>query len=436
MSEIKPFTREQKRVLLLSSLGGVLEFYDFIIYIFLAPMIEKVFFADSSTYIATLKTLAIFAIGYLLRPLGGIVFSHFGDRYGRKVVFLLTVLFMAIPSFAIGLLPTTAQIGIAAPILLLICRMMQGLALGGEIPAAITFVSEHVATNRRGFALSTLFFGINLGLLLGSLVTSIMTTLLSTDAVLAYGWRIPFLIGGFFGIISIFLRRYLHETAEFIAMRKQDVQRIPLFTLMRHDSKKVLQGMSLVALGSVSVFLYLYWPQYLHQYMGYDFNTLMRINTAGTLVLNFSILVGGVLADRFGTRQVYLTGILCLIVLTYPLFLLFNLHSLIWVVISYLIFSLFFGFIPGSYSAMLSTLFPTAVRYSGIAMSYNLAYAFFGGFSPIICTFAIHQFNSNLAPALYVILVALLSFFACYSLKEKAKNQSQPLKTALEQIGN
>src|SRR3990167_6808244 len=190
------FTKQQKKVLLLSSLGGVLEYYDFIIYIFLAPFIEKIFFAESTSYVATLKTLAIFSVGYLIRPLGGIVFSHFGDRYGRKVVFLLTVIFMAVPSFAIGLLPTTAQIGMAAPLLLLACRMMQGLALGGEIPAAITFVSEHVAETRRGFALATLFFGINMGLLLGSLITTIMTSALSNADVLAFGWRIPFIIGG------------------------------------------------------------------------------------------------------------------------------------------------------------------------------------------------------------------------------------------------
>lgn len=429
MAEPQSITKEQKRVLILSSLGGVLEFYDFIIYIFLAPIIEKVFFADSSAYVATLKTLAIFAIGYLLRPLGGIIFSHFGDRYGRKVVFLLTVLFMAVPSFAIGLLPTTAQIGIAAPILLLIFRMMQGIALGGEIPAAITFVSEHAASNRRGFALSTLFFGINTGLMLGSFITSMMTSLLTPEDVLAYGWRIPFLIGGFFGMASMLLRSYLHETAAFTALRKQDVQRIPLLTLMRYSYKKVIQGVFLVALGSVTVFLYLYWPQYLHQYMNYDFATLMRVNTLGTLVLNVTIIFGGLLADKIGYRNLYLTGSAFLILFAYPLFMLFNLQSMAWVVASYMIFSIIFGFIPASYSSILSTLFPTPVRYSGIAMSYNLAYALFGGLSPIICTLAIHTLDSIMAPALYIIFVAILSWLACYlgrdlTIKEQQEDMS------------
>lgn len=408
------FNKEQRRALILSSLGGMLEFYDFIIYIFLAPMIEKVFFADSTSYMATIKTLAIFSIGYLLRPLGGIVFSHFGDRYGRKVVFLLTVVFMAVPSFAIGLLPTTAQIGMMAPILLLVFRMMQGLALGGEIPAAITFVSEHVPSNRRGLALAILFFGINIGLLLGSLSTTVITTLFTPEQVLSYGWRIPFLIGGVFGVASIFVRRHLRETAAFTSLRPQDVQRIPLFTLMRHSYKNVIQGMLLVALGSISVFLYLYWPQYLHQYMHYDLATLMRLNTASTLILNISIILGGLLGDRFGYRNLYLIGTLVVIVLTYPLFSLFGTANIGWVAFSYLTFSILFGFIPSSYSAILSELFPTSTRYSGIAISYNLAYACFGGLSPLLCTLAIGVFDSVLAPAIYVIIVATLSCLACY----------------------
>lgn len=429
MSSSSGFTSNQKRLLFLSSLGGVLEFYDFIIYIFLAPFIEKLFFADSSTYIATLKTLAIFSVGYLIRPLGGILFSHFGDRHGRKVVFLLTVILMAAPSFAIGLLPTTAYIGSAAPVLLLVFRMMQGLALGGEIPAAITFVSEHVDIKQRGTALAILFFGINLGLLLGSLVTTIITTWLPESSMLAFGWRIPFIIGGFFGIATLFLRRYLHETAAFIALRQQDVQRIPLLTLMRDHSWKVLQGLLLVSLGAVTVFFYLYWPQYLNQYMHYDLASLMRINTAGTLVLNFLILFGGWLADRVGFRKTYLSAALFLAIFCYPLFMLLDMDSLALVVFSYMTFSVIFGLIPSTYSAILCSLFPTSVRYSGIALSYNLAYAFFGGLSPVICTIAIEYTGSILAPAYYVTFIAVLAGFACYAgrrIENRHSNILQP----------
>lgn len=410
MTSVLPdFNPRQKRMLFLSSLGGVLEFYDFIIYIFLTPYIEKIFFADNSAYLATLKTLAIFSVGYLLRPIGGILFSHFGDRYGRKVVFMLTVLFMAIPSFAIGMLPTTAQIGIAAPLLLLTCRMMQGLALGGEIPAAITFVAEHVPSQRRAFALSTLFFGINLGLLLGSLITTTLTSYLSHDEILSFGWRIPFILGGFFGLGAIYLRRYLQETAAFTALQKHEVQRIPFLTLMRHSSLNVLQGTLMVALGAVSVIIYLYWPQYMHQYFQQDYATLMRINTLGTILLSVMILIGGLLSDRFGYRRVYLFAALALLLGSYPLFAVFNSQNLLFVSLSYLSFALIFGLIPGAYSAILCSLFPTQVRYSGIALSYNLAYALFGGLSPVICTIAIQELGNPLAPAFYCMTIAALA---------------------------
>lgn len=421
MQKVNTFTAEQKKVLILSSLGGVLEYYDFIIYIFFAHIIEKLFFADSSAYVATLKTLAIFSIGYLIRPLGGILFSHFGDRYGRRVVFLLTVLFMAIPSLAIGLLPTTAQIGTLAPLLLLLFRMMQGLALGGEIPAAITFVAEHVPGNRRGLALATLFLGINMGLMLGSGVTTLMTSLLPERDILAFGWRIPFILGGVFGLGSLYVRRQLRETQAFKSLRKQDVHRVPVVFLLKHSLKNVIRGMLIVAVSSVSVFLYLYWPQYLHQYLHYDFAQTMRINTMGTLILSFTILIGGLLSDRFGYRRVYLSATGALVVLTYPLFSVFNLHSMGWVMFSYAIFSIIFGLIPAAYSVMLSDLFPTSVRYTGVALSYNLAFAFFGGLSPIICTIAIHVFDSVLAPAIYLTFMAALSYVICYFGKKKGK---------------
>lgn len=406
--------REQKRLLFLSSLGGALEFYDFIIYIFLSPIIEKVFFANSSDYVATLKTLAIFSVGYLIRPLGGVLFSHFGDRYGRKVVFLLTVIGMAVPSLAIGLLPTPAQIGIASPLLLLLFRMMQGLALGGELPAAITFIAEHAAPNHRAFSLATLFFGVNFGLMLGSLVSSCLSSLLSPAEVLAFGWRIPFLLGGVFGIITVYLRRYLRETAAFASLTKHDVQRVPVITLLRTCSKQVTLGFLLVSIGSVTVFLYLYWPQYLFKYMHYDYTALMQINTVGTLVLSVTILLGGWMTDRIGYRQAYLMSALFLIALTYPLFYLFHLQNIGWVVFSYMIFSIFFGFIPSAYASMISQMFPTNIRYSGIALSYNLAYAIVGGLSPIICTVAIQYFNDVFAPAYYVITVAAIAAITCW----------------------
>lgn len=413
MFTTKPFSKNQIQTLILSSLGGVLEFYDFIIFIFLAPYLEQLFFANNTPFMATLKTLAIFSVGYLIRPLGGWLFSHFGDRQGRKVVFMSTVVFMALPSFAIGLLPTAHQSGILAPLMLLLLRILQGLALGGEIPAAITFVAEHILEGRRSLALAILFFGINLGLMLGSFITYALTVLFTEKEILSYAWRLPFLLGGFFGLISLYFRRYLQETSAFTDLKKEQLQAIPLISLFKTHSLKVLEGFSLVALGSVSVFLYLYWPQYLHQYMGYDLSQLMRLNTLGTLMLSLTILLGGLLGDHFGYRRVYLSGALGLVVVTLPLFLLFDQGEMQWVYLCYCVFSLIFGIIPSNYAALLADLFPTSMRFTGIATSYNLAYALIGGLSPVLCTVIIHYFNSKLAPAFYLMSIASFSSLAC-----------------------
>ncbi|MFZ2314802.1 MAG: MFS transporter [Gammaproteobacteria bacterium] len=409
-------TNQHRRLLILSSLGGALEYFDFIIYILLAPLIEKIFFAYNDAYIASLKTLAIFSLGYLLRPLGGMIFSSLGDKYGRKTIFLLTITLMAIPSFAISLLPTPAQIGSLSPILLLIFRMMQGLALGGEIPAAITFVAEHTQTTKRSLALSTLFLGINIGLLLGSLLLALLTSTLSSSEMLTVGWRIPFFIGGVFGLIALFLRRHLHETGAFATLKKQDIARIPLLVVLKSAWRNVLLGMALVSAGAVSVFVYLYWPHYLSEYMHYDYSQLIRITTISTLICSIVMLLGGYLADKIGPRQFYLKITAALALLAYPLFLLFSSNNMTLVLVAYALFSILFGMLPGAYCAILSTLFPTPIRYSGIALSFNLAYAILGGLSPLICTYIIHRFDSILAPAYYIILMAVISWIACYKI--------------------
>ncbi len=417
-------TKYHKRLLFLSSLGTTLEYFDFILYILLSPLIEKIFFASNEPYIATLKTLAIFSLGYLLRPIGGIFFSSLGDKYGRKSVFMLTIAMMALPSFAISILPTPTEIGSLSPALLLAFRMIQGLALGGEIPASITFVSEHTALQQRSTALSTLFTGINVGLLLGSLLLTLLTSLLTPTEMLRFGWRIPFFIGGIIGLIALFLRRYLHETAAFSALTKQEIARLPVLTTLQQAWRPVLLGMCLVAAGAVSVFVYLYWPHYLSEYMHFEYANLMRITTLCTMMSCLTVLLGGYLADKIGAQTLYLKATAALALLTYPIFLLFNINNIALVFIGYTIFSILFGMLPGAYSTILSTLFPTNIRYSGIALSFNFSYAILGGLSPLICTYLIHTFDSILAPAYYIMLLASISWIACYKIKDRINDNS------------
>ena len=217
-------TRNDYRTLTLAALGGVLEFYDFVIFIFFAVVISQLFFPpDMPDWLRQVQTFGIFAAGYLARPLGGIIMAHFGDLAGRKRMFMLSVLLMALPTLLIGLLPTYSSIGIWAPLLLLLLRVMQGAAIGGEIPGAWVFVAEHVPPRHVGFACGTLTAGLTGGILLGSLVAMAVTRSYAPDELLAGGWRVPFLLGGAFGLLAVWLRQYLQETPVFMEMqaRKQ-----------------------------------------------------------------------------------------------------------------------------------------------------------------------------------------------------------------------
>jgi MFS family permease len=216
----QPLRVAELRTLLLASLGSALEFYDFVIFVFFAAVIGKLFFAASlPDWMRQTQTFGIFAAGYLARPLGGIVMAHFGDTRGRKRMFTLSVLLMAIPTLLIGLLPTYQSIGVAAPLLLLAMRVMQGIAIGGEAPGAWVFVAEHARRGKVGFAVGALTSGLSCGILLGSLVATGITLGVSQAQIANGFWRVPFVIGGAFGFIAMLLRRWLAETPVFEEMR-------------------------------------------------------------------------------------------------------------------------------------------------------------------------------------------------------------------------
>ncbi len=234
------------KTLLLAALGGALEFYDFIIFVFFAAVIGKLFFpADMPDWLRQLQTYGIFAAGYLARPVGGIVMAHFGDRVGRKRMFALSVLLMALPTLAIGALPIYAAVGLWAPIALLLLRLLQGAAIGGEIPGAWVFVAEHAPHNRTGLACGSLTAGLTSGILLGSLVAAGINRHYAPDEVAAFAWRLPFLLGGVFGLVAVYLRRWLEETPVFeeMRLRKALAQELPLKLVLKQHGLAVLRSM-------------------------------------------------------------------------------------------------------------------------------------------------------------------------------------------------
>ena len=250
--------RQDSKVLALASLGGALEFYDFMIFALMAPILSQLFFpASLGDGWALFYTYAIFATGYFMRPVGGLVMAHLGDRLGRKRMFTWSLLLMALPTLAMGLLPTYAQIGLAAPLLLLLCRMVQAVAIGGEVPAAWTYVSEQVPVNQVGLANGLLTAGLSVGILLGSLSVLALQATFSTEVVNAGAWRLPFVLGGVLGLLAVWMRKHLQETPIFMAIKQRRLlyQGLPLAEVWRSHKMLLLIGMGInwFLLASVAV---------------------------------------------------------------------------------------------------------------------------------------------------------------------------------------
>ena len=408
-------SRKDYRTLALAALGGALEFYDFVVFVFFTKALGAVFFPPHmSEWLRQLQTFGIFAAGYLARPLGGIVIAHFGDLLGRKRMFTLSILLMAVPTLGMGLLPTYATVGAAAPILLLTLRILQGAAIGGEVPGAWVFVSEHVPERHTGFAVGTLTAGLTAGILLGSLVATSINTAFTPAEVASFGWRIPFLIGGGFGLFAVYLRRFLEETPVFKQMHETRAlsQELPLKTIVRGHFPAVLLAMALTwVLSSAIVVVILFTPTYLQTTFKVAPRVSLQANSVAIVCLTFGCVFFGWLADRVGSKWALSTGSLALLGTSSYFY-----HSLPLegpaLFAAYAVTGLCVGSI-GVIPFILVRAFPAKLRFSGLSFSYNVAYAIFGGLTPVLLT--LWQKSDRLAPAHYVAALASLGCLLAFA---------------------
>jgi MFS family permease len=408
----RPLSQQDYKTLALAALGGALEFYDFIIFVFFANAIGQLFFPpEMPDWLRLLQTFGIFAAGYVVRPLGGILMAHFGDLLGRKRMFALSILLMALPTLLIGLLPTYASISLAAPLLLLLMRVLQGAAVGGEVPGAWVFVSEHVPAHRTGIACGTLTAGLTVGILLGSLVAVGLNTVYSPAEVTAGAWRYPFLLGGVFGFGAMYLRRWLHETPVFEEMqrRKALATEMPLKTVLRNHRAAVVTSMLLTWMLSAGiVVIVLMTPALLQKIHHIDARTTLVANTAATLCLALGCIVAGLLADRIGARAVLLGGAPLLAIATWMFYTTIAARPDLLLPL-YAITGLCVG-VVGAVPCVLVQAFPPQVRFSGLSFSYNVSYAIFGGLTPVVVTLMLK--SNPLGPAYYVIAVCMVGVLA------------------------
>ncbi|HEY4294107.1 MFS transporter [Luteibacter sp.] len=409
ITDSRPLNRNDAKTLVLSALGGALEFYDFVIFAYFAKTLGHLFFPPgTSDWVAQLQAFSIFAVGYLARPLGGLVVAHFGDRVGRKRMFTLSVFLMAVPTLIIGVLPTYASIGVFAPVLLTLLRVVQGIAIGGEVPGAWVFVAEHVPRHRVGLACGSLSAGLTVGILIGSLLAAGLNAHLSEAEMLDHGWRIAFLLGGVFGFFAVYLRRWLSETPVFARMRerKELTMELPAWVVLRDHLPAVLLSMVVTwVLTAAIVVVILMTPTLMQTAFHVEPARAFTGGSLAALALCVGCVLGGLLVDWQGKARAMLAASIGLAISTYALYLdlraggenLFVLYSLA---------GLFAG-VAGIVPSVLVTAFPPAIRFSGISLSYNIAYAIGGAATPVVVGY-LAKTAGGLGPAHYVGGVALV----------------------------
>jgi MFS transporter, MHS family, proline/betaine transporter len=400
-----------QRAITAGVIGNVLEWYDFGVYGYLVPTISALFFPSGDPMVSLLLTFAVFGVGFVMRPIGSIIFGVYGDRFGRRKALSAVVFVMALSTFAIGLLPTYAQVGIAAPILLVIVRLFQGLSTGGEFGGSSAYIVEYAPQHRRGFFGSFQLVGVASGFLLGSLTAALLNAALSPDDRLAWGWRLPFLFGISVGLVGLYLRWRLDDTPKFAEIEEQGtVAASPLTeALLRHPRETLLAFTSTLHNTVAYYIALIYMTSYMQTVGKLAQGTALWIAT-GSLAVMILLLPGlGRLSDRIGRRPLMLFSCGAFIVLGYPFFLMAASGNLALTIFGQLLMMVCYAPYAATCASFLSEIIPTRVRYTSMSVGYNTAVAIFGGFAPFIATWLVKTTGLSYAPGFYLIGAAVIT---------------------------
>jgi metabolite-proton symporter len=413
-----------RRVVVASLIGTSLEWYDFFIYGTAAAMVfNRLFFPNFGPFVGTLLAFATYAVGFVARPLGGVVFGHYGDRLGRKNVLAVTLLLMGVATFAIGLLPTYSEIGVWAPALLVALRFVQGLGLGGEWGGAVLMSLEFGGSKRRGLRASWPQVGVPIGLLLANGVLSLLGGLTSDTAFASWGWRVPFLLSGFLVVVGLWIRLTIAESPLFRKVEAADTTvRAPIVEVFRRYPGRVLLAIGArvgvdVAFYTFVLFIASYVATYLGLAQGIALNAVL-IAAACQVVL---IPWFGKLSDRFGRRPVSLFGIVGSAAWIFAFFALLDTRNAVLIVLATVVALFFHAAMYGPQSSFIAEMFPTTVRYSGASMGYQLAGILGGALAPMVSVALLNRFDTSVVVSLYVVATLAVSALCVFLAPETSK---------------
>jgi MHS family proline/betaine transporter-like MFS transporter len=410
MSNPDGMSRSAWRMILLASLGGTLEYYDFVIFGIFAAQIGRAVFPSQDPLVSLMVTFTTFAIGYLARPLGGLVLGRLGDKFGRRGVFLASIFVTSAATLGIGIVPTYATWGIAASIIVVLLRLTQGFCLGGELPGAITYVVES-APRLAPFVCSVVFGCVTLGVALGTTIALIVGNILTPAEAAVYGWRIAFVVGGVLGLASFWLRRSFEESPEFMELKRlAAASKEPLGELMRTHPAQIFVGIAAQAVTAVFAGLFFaYMPAYLTAVSQYDPSTAVFAQTYGVVLHAALIVYVGWLATRYTPYLLLRIGAVILALGAYPFYAALNGHGLN-IIVLMTIAALAGAFVNGTFAFITADLFPTRIRFSGVAVVQNVSQTAFGGTAPLVATALVRSLQSPVVPAPFVIACGVLTF--------------------------
>lgn len=425
---MQPATAKQEAKLIVSCvIGNALEWYDFIIYGYFAPILGQLFFPSTDRYSQLMCSFGALAAGFIARPLGAILFGHIGDKSSRLIVLMLSIYIMSIPTTLIGFLPTYQQVGLLAPLLLTILRIMQGLAIGGEFTGSMVFLIEHASKNKRGFFGSWATCSSIVGIIIGSSIVAIIMHIFTPEQVRSFGWRIAFILSMFGCAIGVYVRRHLNDDkreAIINKAKKSSPNFVPIKELFNKYLDKIFIVFALDALTGIGFFtLVIFLPSYFREYLYISDVTTQYLNTANMIIFAIMTLLGGWISDKIGYKNSLFYPCAAFMLLSYPVFTLFQSNGIFGVFIGQTILICMMGLFYGAIPIALFEIFPLEIRCSGISVSHNISMACLGGTAPLISTYIIKQTDRNLlSPSYMLIFGAALSLISLIFLNKKAQD--------------
>ncbi|MBX3457578.1 MAG: MFS transporter [Candidatus Paracaedibacteraceae bacterium] len=410
-----------------SLVGNLFEWYDFALFGYFAPIIGKLFFPSDNKSVELIAAFGAFAAGYLIRPLGGMIFGHIGDRMGRKKAMVLSILLMAVPTALIGVLPTYAEIGIWAPILLMSIRMLQGISMGGNYGGSITFTTEHTDASRRGLIGSFAITSCLVGIMAGSGAAALSSNIFSEADLMAWGWRIPFLFGILICLVGFYIRRNVPESPEYIiAQESGELKQNPVKEVFTQHGRTLAKVVMAVMLHDLSFYILLvYMATHLSTQLGLSQGMALTINTISLLVVSVFTVISAWLSDRIGRKAVLGGAAFLFVIGTIPLLGIVNTSNDPMIILAaQMLLAIAVGGYFGPLPALMVESYPTAVRFSAVTITTNISGPLFGGTAPMVVTYLIEKTGSNMIPAYYLTIGAFVALIVLRSIKNQEHLES------------